>query len=1153
MKQEMGMQGIRRRKSRAAGSFFAAALALAIWAQGATAVPPQVSKTSASAVSSTTAVLEASINPQGVKTAFHFEYGTSDCAKSACPNVVPVPNGEAGSGTSAVRVKAPIEGLTLATVYHFVVVAKNQLGETVKGPDRVFVTLGVPFKGLPDERAYEQASPVNKNGGDAVGKLELVKAASTGGGITFGSTFGIPGGKGAQALPTYLATRGSGESGWSTEGLLPPANSAEIAQILGWLPDFSMRFSSATQLGEPRTTALLAQTAGGPPTLIAPYVNKPTYSFAGASTDAASVIFESQAQLPPTAGKEPIPNSLKGASNVYAWDKTSGELHLASVSNNGASPAKGAFAGPYNWLAGISATTLGQGGAARRYYLQDEHAVSSSGDVVFTEAGTGQLYLRKNPTRPQSELEGEECTKAAEACTLHVSASQRSTPDPAGPQPAAFQVASADGSKVFFTSPEKLTDDANTGPVPASAAIGIGGIGGGIEDADFVKQHAVGVAVDSEYVYWADPGLESIGRAKLNGEDVESTFIPIPPGECETEANPEEEPGVFEKVTVPSTPRYVAVDSKYIYWTNTGRRDKDGNPLDGGGTIGRAEIDGEEGSVDPDFICGEVKTEPGKKRRVNNPQGIAVDAGHIYWANAATGQATIARAAIDGTAVERNFFQVTGASTPHGVALSPSHVYFSAVANVGSNSEIIRFPLEGGAEDKFLFIGKSVPRGLAIDAAHVYWAAQAGHTIGRADLELENSEKEFTKEIDGDMNGLAVDSAHVYWSVNGEAPINPGNDLYLYEPATETLEDLTALEGGDGAEVQGVLGASENGSRVYFAANGVLDGAEKALPGDCHTAKPHDAMSSLTGNCNLYLWQEGVGTSLVARLRGSDAVNWAATPLAVFEGQKTSFTTPDGGTLLFRSREQLTAYENEGSPELYRFAIGDAEIRCVSCLPGGEAPLVGPSLGSIRFPQIAPLEGAALASRNLSADGSKAFFETTEALVPADTNGAVGCSLVGLTPACLDVYEWEAPGSGECEESGPAFNLLNGGCLYLISTGKSESPSFFADASRSGDDVFFFTRDQLVGQDQDELQDVYDAPAGGGLGPQNPVFKVPCESNESCHGPIQTPPAEQSAGTEAFVGPRNPVSKPKTHKAKKKAKHKKHAKKRASTKRGAAR
>ncbi len=93
--------------------------------------------------------------------------------------------------------------------------------------------------------------------------------------------------------------------------------------------------------------------------------------------------------------------------------------------------------------------------------------------------------------------------------------------------------------------------------------------------------------------------------------------------------------------------------------------------------------------------------------------------------------------------------------------------------------------------------------------------------------------------------------------------------------------------------------------------------------------------------------------------------------------------------------------------------------------------------------------------RNLSADGQRVFFETAQGLVDADTNGKA------------DVYMWS---DGE---------------LSLISTGKSGEESEFIDASTSGDDVFFTTREQLVGVDVDDQVDVYDARVGGGIPEQN--------------------------------------------------------------------
>jgi hypothetical protein len=432
------------------------------------------------------------------------------------------------------------------------------------------------------------------------------------------------------------------------------------------------------------------------------------------------------------------------------------------------------------------------------------------------------------------------------------------------------------------------------------------------------------------------------------------------------------------------------------------------------------------------------------------------------------------------------------------------------------------------------------------DSTRVYWASQGEEAIGRADLDLTNQDNEFT-ELEGKPSGVAVNSEHLYWSTNGESPTNPGNDLYRYGPGKGELTDLTPDDADEnGAGVQGVLAASDDGKYVYFAANGVL--AAGAQPGDCE-----GTLGSASGQCSLYLWHEGA-ISFVAPLDAgggkvvSDALNWAATPRNQFGTSsyipKTSFLSADGQSLLFRSQEKLTPYDNEGVAQFYRFKAGEG-ISCATCNPAGEAAGEGPQLGRILFPGIGPLASvAAVSSRNFSASGEQLFFETPEALVPEDTNGQGGCPLSGtgvqFYPACNDVYEWEAADeSGACKEDSAGYSPLNEGCIYLISTGKSPFPSLFADASESGDDVFFFTREPLVGQDGDELQDVYDARVGGGLAAQHPVAIPPCEGSDACHGPLQAPPSEPAAGSATFVGPGNPVPKHKKQKAKKQ-KSKKH-------------
>jgi hypothetical protein len=87
------------------------------------------------------------------------------------------------------------------------------------------------------------------------------------------------------------------------------------------------------------------------------------------------------------------------------------------------------------------------------------------------------------------------------------------------------------------------------------------------------------------------------------------------------------------------------------------------------------------------------------------------------------------------------------------------------------------------------------------------------------------------------------------------------------------------------------------------------------------------------------------------------------------------------------------------------------------------------------------------------------FFDSTQALVPQDTNGI------------LDAYEWERGGEGSCTSPD--------GCVFLLSGGTSSDASYFVDASASGNDAFVVTRARLVPQDQNENYDLYDARVGG--------------------------------------------------------------------------
>ena len=80
------------------------------------------------------ATLNATINPEGLATTYHFEYG----ATTSYGSRVPAGEVSVGSGQENVSVSQPISSLTLENVYHYRVVATNSNGTTY-GEDRTVI------------------------------------------------------------------------------------------------------------------------------------------------------------------------------------------------------------------------------------------------------------------------------------------------------------------------------------------------------------------------------------------------------------------------------------------------------------------------------------------------------------------------------------------------------------------------------------------------------------------------------------------------------------------------------------------------------------------------------------------------------------------------------------------------------------------------------------------------------------------------------------------------------------------------------------------------------------------------------------------------------------------------------------------------------
>jgi hypothetical protein len=466
-----------------------AALALAVAALVVVAAPtaaqaagpPAVDATWVTGVTATSASLHAEVNPEGEATTYRFEYlteaeyranGETFTGAERAPSF-----GEASLGAAETDQPAlqHLVSLTPNTSYRYRIVATNSAAPAgVAGEARAFTTQPTVSFGaeecpnaqlrfengslsLPDCRAYELVSPVDKNGGAIQGfgrnsGGDVLQAAANGEAATYSSSASFAGGQGAPAASQYIARR-TEDLGWSTENITQPTLSGAYPDANLGVPYqlFSTDLARGLLLngrrcaeGDPCPRSYsLRESAGG---ALTASPAEPDLRFAGSSPDLRHVVLSTCAALTPDATEVPSGGGgcVAAETNLYAWSE--GALTLI------------------NLLPGES-----HGAPGARLAAQSG-AVSADGSrVYFTELEDGALYLREagGPTKLVPETAG---------------------------GGASFQTATPDGSLAFFLKGAHLfrygaAAETSTDLTP----------GGGVEGV-------LGASADGAYVYFQDNG-----------------------------------------------------------------------------------------------------------------------------------------------------------------------------------------------------------------------------------------------------------------------------------------------------------------------------------------------------------------------------------------------------------------------------------------------------------------------------------------------------------------------------------------------------------------------------------------------------------------------------------------------------------------------
>jgi hypothetical protein len=364
------------------------------------------------------ATVKAQLNPGNSPTTYRFEWET-DTSYGNVTAEIPI-----GSGEADQTVSFYLDGLAPGTVYHYRVVAANGLG-IAEGADHSFTTFPTshaprsdcpneafrsgPSALLPDCRAYEMVSPVDKNGGEirvlgstlnSPARLEV--SAADGNRFAYSSITSFGDSPSAPWTSEYIATRTEGE-GWSTHSINPARETNSLTHTPAFKWDVQYKLFSADL-----SNGWLIHDTEPPLDECAPAGNLNLYrrdnttgdyealtiaeptdighdgyelELQGLSADGSHTVIRANGKLTPEA-------VTKGLNQLYMHvqdpEGGCGELRLVSVLPNGkALSTADASLGTY----------LGLPGESRENAVS--HAVSADGSRAFWSAGSlGTLYLR---------------------------------------------------------------------------------------------------------------------------------------------------------------------------------------------------------------------------------------------------------------------------------------------------------------------------------------------------------------------------------------------------------------------------------------------------------------------------------------------------------------------------------------------------------------------------------------------------------------------------------------------------------------------------------------------------------------------------------------------------------------------------------------
>jgi sugar lactone lactonase YvrE len=981
------------------------------------------------------------VDPNGGTTTYHVDWGTE---AGVYGNTFPEPDGQLETVLEPESFSQLISGLTADTEYHYQVTAENDAGSYV-GPDRTFKTFPPPPPNDPcgnalvrkqtgaalllDCRAYELVSAADQGGYDVesdllAGQTPLTASPRAQGKVLYSLHFGaLP----AAEEPTnfghdpYVATRGS--DGWT---------SAYVGLPAAGLP-------SDGPYGSPLdgTDAGLTAFSFGGSGICNPCFGDDSINIPLRLPD-GSLVKGMDSKEPPAGPADPAgqvekPFSDDGSHFVFGSDK-----RFQEAGNEG---SVSIYDRNLNTGAVLVASTLPTGATMSGSGIA-ELDISSNGSRILV----GKLVGTDPKGNQYFDL------------YMHIGSDPKSVLVADTASGVIYDGMTSDGSKVFFTTPDKLTGDNDTSPDLYRADVGtatstIARVSTGIEGTGDTDECT---PVTNWNVASGGPNCGTVAIAGGGG---------------------------------------VAAGDGTVYFTSPEKLD---GPLKG--TQDQPNLYIARPGEAPHFVAtiDSSLTKPGPQppqhpvannnfaQAFEEPSGLTVDQsnGDVYIPELGTG--VVHRFKPDGTADNFTTGPDAGTNTLTGFEWN----FGPSTAQVAVDNS------SGPAQGDIYVVDGSGPFNSTVEV----FSSTGTHLSTLDGTETESPFGEFALAC-----GVAVDQA------NGNVYVGDyAGDVWRYTPAGSTPAEADYSGAVEGAAFDGSCNVAVGGGKVFLAhvegakeltryltsdfalgpppkptptavtagITGIaIDPATNDLYADqgnkiavfnaAEATQPSVGSGSLTASVGVSVNSQS--HHVYATSNGASVVDFGyfvppyvpidnpAVQHGVDQAATHSFgdfqVTPSGDFAAFNSTQSLAGAVTHGHSAIYRYdATGEGELECVSCGPSGtgDASLTPTGL-------------------NLTDDG-RVFFTSQEQFVLRDTNEK------------KDAYEWED------------------GNTQIISSGTSPSDSGLLSVSADGVDAFFFTRDTLTPFDTNgSPMKIYDARELGGFLYNAPPF--PCAASDECHGP----------------------------------------------------